>query len=259
MTGRGIKDQFTKIMASDKANDSKWVNDLFATNACDWTPASAHHAAQVLYAPVSPDPETSTRCASVLSDTELRRADRILMEEGKAHFKQRRAFRRYCGAFALGSTRPLSQIVFKEAEKGSPHLPELPDFSFSFSSCRFGFLGAWSSTNGIGIDIEDQTRNLEAADLAQQFFTGAEAKVVKEISGLLRLRTFFQLWSLKEAALKSIGEGMPYGLDAFEFELAPTLRVVHAPSDHGGPERFSAHVIERTNSCAALVIRSGLT
>ena len=63
-------------------------------------------------------------------------------------------------------------------------------------------------------------------------------------------------WSLKEAALKSIGEGLPMGLDAFQFELAPNLRVVRVPRDHGGPERFRAHVIDGTDSCAALVIRS---
>lgn len=243
-------------MTSDDANDSGWVNDLFAASACDWTPSSAHHAAYVLYTPVSRDPETSRRCASVLSDTELQRADRFVTEEGKTHFQQRRAFRRYCGALVLGTPRPLSQIVFKETEKGRPYLPDLPDFRFSFSSCRFGFLGAWSSTYGIGIDLEDQTRNLEVAELAGRFFSEAEAKVVKEVSGLARQRTFFQLWSLKEAALKSIGEGLPYGLDAFEFELDPNLRVVHAPRDHGGPERFNAHVIEGINSCAALVTRS---
>lgn len=245
-----------KLMTSNDANDSKWVNNLFAASARDWTPASAHHAAYVLYAPVSPDPEASRRCASVLSNIELQRADRFVTEEGKVHFKQRRAFRRYCGALALGSPRPLSQVVFKETEKGRPYLPDLPDFRFSFSSCRFGFLGAWSSTHAIGIDIEDQTRNLEAAELAGQFFSEAEAKVVKEVSGLARQRIFFRLWSLKEAALKSIGEGLPFGLDAFEFELAPNLRVVHAPCDHGGPERFNAHVIEGTNTCAALVTRS---
>jgi 4'-phosphopantetheinyl transferase len=242
-------------MNSDDANNSEGVNDLFAANTCDWTPASAHHAAHLMYAPVSPDPESSRRCASVLSDSELRRADRFVTEEGKAHFTQRRAFRRYCGAFVLGSPRSLSQIDFKETKKGRPYLTELPNFHFSFSSCRFGFLGAWSSTHAIGVDLEDQTQNLEAAELAQQFFTEAEEKVVKELSGLARLRTFVQLWSLKEAALKSIGEGLPYGLDAFEFELAPDLRVVHAPCDHGGLERFNAHLIEGTNSCAALVTR----
>jgi phosphopantetheine--protein transferase-like protein len=237
-------------------NDSDWVYDLFTTSARDWTPASAHHAACVLYAPVSRDPEASRRCASVLSDAELQRADRFVTEEGKFQFNQRRAFRRYCGALVLGSPRPLSRIAFKETEKGRPYLPDSPDFWFSFSSCRFGFLGAWSSTHGIGVDLEDQTRNLEVVEFAQQFFSEAEAKAVEGIGGLARLRTFFQLWSLKEAALKSIGEGLPIGLDAFEFELAPNLRVVHAPRDHGGPERFNAHVIEGNDSCAALVVRS---
>ena len=113
-------------------NDINWVNDLFAAGARDWTPASARHAAYVLYAPVSPDPEASKRCGSVLSDTELQRADRFVTEYGKAHFIQRRAFRRYCGALVLGSPRTLSRIVFKETEKGRPYLPNLPDVWFSF-------------------------------------------------------------------------------------------------------------------------------
>jgi 4'-phosphopantetheinyl transferase len=144
----------------------------------------------------------------------------------------------------------------QETEKGRPYLPDLPDVWFSFSSCRFGFLGAWSPTHRIGVDLEDQTRNLEAAELAQQFFSKAEVKAVKAVGGLARLRTFCQFWSLKEAALKSIGEGLPFGLDAFEFELAPNLRVVHAPPEYGGPERFNAQIIEGTDICAALVIRS---
>jgi 4'-phosphopantetheinyl transferase len=199
-------------------NDSDWVNGLFVASARDWTPAAVHRAAYVLYAPVSRDPEASKRCASVLSDTELERAERFVTQDLKAHFKQRRAFRRYCGAVALGSPRPL--------------------------------------THGIGVDFEDKTRNVEPAELAQRFYSEAEAKVVEAVGGLARLRTFFQLWCLKEAALKSIGEGLPIGLDAFEFELTPNLRVVHAPRDHGGPRRFDVHLIEGTDSCAALVIRT---
>ena len=239
-----------------RQDDSDWVNDLFAAGARDWTPAAARHTAYVLYAPVSRDPEASRRCGSVLSDTELQRAARFVTEDGKAHFKQRRAFRRYCGALVLESLRPLSRIAFEQTDKGRPYLPDLPDLWFSFSSCRFGFLGAWSWMHGIGVDLEDQTRDLEAAELAQRFFSEAEAKTVAGVDGAARLRTFFQLWSLKEAALKSIGEGLPMGLDAFEFELAPNVRVVHAPRDHGGRERFGAHVIDGTDGCAALVTRS---
>jgi 4'-phosphopantetheinyl transferase len=99
---------------------------------------------------------------------------------------------------------------------------------------------------------------VEAAELAQQFFSAAEVTAVERAGGLKRQQAFFRFWCLKEAALKSIGEGLPFGLDAFEFELEPNLRVVHAPSEYGGPERFSAHMIEGIESCTAIVIRSGL-
>ena len=237
-------------------DDSHRINELFAASSRDLTPVPARHAAHLLYVPVSCDPEVTRRCASLLADTELQRAVRFVRPGDKALFIQRRAFRRFCGALALGSSRPLSQIAFIETENGRPHLADLPDYWFSFSSCRFGFVGAWSSTHGIGIDFEDQTRDLQATELAQQFFSIAEAKAVEGPGGLVSLQTFFQFWSLKEAALKSIGEGLPFGLDAFEFELAPNPCVVHAPPEYGGPERFDAHVIEGTDSYAALVIRN---
>jgi 4'-phosphopantetheinyl transferase len=242
-------------MPTGPGDDSDWINDLFATSARDLTPAPVRHAARVLYAPVSHDPDVTRRCAPVLSDSELQRAGRFATQGDKNLFTQRRAFRRFCGALALGSSQPLSQIDFNETENGRPYLCDLPDFWFSFSSCRFGFIGAWSSTHGIGIDLEDTSREVEATELAQQFFSGAEADAVERAGGLERLQTFFQFWSLKEAALKSIGEGLPFGLDAFEFELGPNLRVVHAPPDHGGPEHFNVHVVDGTEGCAALVIR----
>ena len=238
---------------------SERINELFSESARDVTPDSARHQARVLYAPIIRDVEVSRHCVSLLSDAELRKRARFAAECDKALFEQRRAFRRLCGATALGSTQPLSEIVFEETEKGRPYLSESPDLWFSFSSCQSGLLGAWSSTHAIGVDLEDPTRNLEAKELARQFFSVAEAEAVEEVIGPQRLRTFYRFWSLKEAALKSIGEGLPYGLEAFEFELAPKLRVVHAPPDDGGPERFSPYAIEGTDCCAALVNRTLLS
>ena len=103
------KDQVSEAhMVQMTRDDNEWVNGLFASSACDWTPASAHQCGLRSVCAISRDPEASWRCGSVLSDTELQRADSFITEDGKAHFKQRRAFRRYCGAFALGSPRSLS-------------------------------------------------------------------------------------------------------------------------------------------------------
>jgi 4'-phosphopantetheinyl transferase len=235
-------------------NDNAWVNEMFSERAREVTPAAARDAACVFYAPVSSDPEAASRCASVLSAHERARADRFVTEELKTQFEQRRAFRRYCGALALGSTSSLSQIIFEETENGRPYLRDRPDLWFSFSSCGSGFIGAWSSTHGLGVDFEDQPIEKEVDDLARMYFTESEARTVGE-QGTARLRTFLQLWSLKEAALKSIDQGLPFGLDAFEFELDESPRVVAAPGNHGGPEGFSAHLFDRAEVCAALVLR----
>ena len=237
-------------------SDSDLVNDFFAANSQDLTPDSVRHVTRLLYMPVSTDQEVTRRCASILSDAELERADRFAIQGDRTLFIQRRAFRRFCGALALGSPQLLSQIVFDQTETGRPYLSGLPNFYFSFSSCRFGYLGAWSTTHGVGVDLEDHTRALEAVELAQQLFSAAEAEAVDGQGGPASLRSFFRLWSLKEAALKSIGEGLPFGLDNFEFEMEPDLRVVHAPHDQGGRARFDPHLIEVADSCAALVIRS---
>ena len=209
----------------------------------------------VLYMPFRSDPGFSSLCALVLSAEELQRSERFAGEADRIHFLQRRAFRRYCGVTALESQQPLSKIVFCEAKNGRPFISDLPGLWFSFSSCRQGFLGAWSLTHGIGVDIEDETRQLEATELAHRYFSDSESSIVDSLEDLERLRVFYQFWCLKEAALKSIGEGLPFGLHAFEFELKPNLRVIRAPIDHGGAGQFEAYLIEGTDSCATLVTR----
>lgn len=237
-------------------NDCDRVNNHFAASSLDITPQSVRHAAQLLYVPTSNNPEVTKCCTSVLLDTELQTAGRFAAQGDRDLFIQRRAFRRYCGALALGLTLPLSQVTFEETENGRPYLCDLPGSWFGFSSCRLGFIGGWSSTHAVGVDFEDLSRDLETNELARQFFTAAEAITVERAGSVDRRRIFLQLWMLKEAALKSIGEGLPFGLDAFEFELAPKLRAVHVPANHGGPEQYDAHVIKGTESCAALVIRN---
>ena len=238
---------------------SDQIKDFFAVHSQDITPVPVRSTAHVLYASVSNDQEITRCCASVLSETELQRAERFIRQGDRSLFIQRRAFRRFCGALLLGSSTSLSKVVFEETENGRPYLVDLPACWFSFSSCRFGLLGAWSSRHRIGVDIEDRTGDPGATALAREFFSAAEARAVEGHDGRANLRSFFHLWSLKEAALKSIGEGLPYGLNAFEFEFDPNLRVVQAPPDHGGAGRFSAQVMEGADYCAAIVTRSSLS
>ena len=232
---------------------SNQVIDFFSGHARRCTPASASPMVTVLFMAALHDPGFTERCACVLSELERAKADAFLTADLRARFLQQRAFRRYCGALATGSPRPLAQMEFTTTVKGRPYLAEQPRCWFSFSSCRHGFLGAWSSTHGIGVDIEDETESVEADKLSQKYFSPAEAKAVED-AGMAGARTFLQLWTLKEAALKSIGEGLPFGLDAFRFDLTAGLRVIDAPRANGGAERFRAYAIDVAGSSAALAL-----
>lgn len=231
------------------------VKSHFMTHVCNLTPACLRHAVHVLFAPVSDDPNISDLCVSVLSKSERQAMERKSVSGQRAEFAQRRAFRRFCAATALESAKPLSELVFEETDKGRPYLRNKPRLCFSFSSCRFGMLGAWSSAYGVGVDVEDRTRVLEVLDLSRQFFSVAETSTIEKLSGTARLKAFYQLWSLKEAALKSIGEGLPFGLDAFKFELHPSPRCLDTPAEYGGPDQFYAHDLTGSRMSAALVAR----
>lgn len=225
----------------------KW----FERRMWDCTPTSVRGQAIVLYLPFSTDIEVLKRCANVLSDEERQRAELFKTDDGKRRFIQRRAFRRYCAFLADDTNQDLSQVQFSETDKGRPFLTDRNNLSFSFSSCSSGCLGAWSSSHAIGVDIEDQRQNIEAIELAQEFFSNAEAVKLEKLETVERVRTFLRYWSLKEAALKSIGEGLPFGMDAFEFQLDPDVRIIRAPTD---PSRFSAHLVSVPKTTATLVI-----
>ena len=237
--------------------DNEWVADHFDAHAVERTPAGVENAARVLFAPFRHEPGTTKRCAAILGEKELSRAERFLSPEAEARFLQRRAFRRYCGALALGSRQPLADIAFSETDKGRPYLQSAPNYSFSFSASRSGFLGACSRTHKVGVDFEDKSRSLEAIELAERYFSSAEAQAVRCAQGKAFEEMFYRLWSLKEAALKSIGEGLPFGLDAFQFELTPHPHLARTPREHGAPTRFEAYEIEDAEFCGALVMNSG--
>jgi len=240
------------------SNSSEQVRNLFTAVARDITPAAAQHSSRVLYARFSSNRAVSINCRSILSVTEQQLATRIASDDERSLFQQRRAFRRFCGAIALESSRPLSKIHFEATEKGRPYLPDSPGIRFSFSSCPTGMLGAWSSSHGVGVDIEDRSGISKWTELAELFFSTSETESILNVSRSQRLGTFLQYWTLKEAALKSIGEGLPFGLDAFEFALKPHPQLIGASGRCDAARQFTPFLIHGADSIAALVtLQSG--
>ncbi len=236
--------------------EDECVREDFISRAVDVTPVAFQHIGSVIFLPASSRDDKTPLWSTVLSDAELSRADRFAAKSERAGFIQRRAFRRYCAARALGSDTPLSELNFSATHNGQPYLPDVDDLSMSFSSSRSGFLAAWSHKISVGVDIEDRSQELDAQALADFHFTEKEHFLVQSASEVDRRNVFLQLWCLKEAALKSVGEGISLGLRAFEFQLQPEAKLMKTPVLYGSCDQFSAQLIEDTDYIGALVCRN---
>ncbi|MGE0052788.1 MAG: 4'-phosphopantetheinyl transferase superfamily protein [Hyphomicrobium sp.] len=227
----------------------------FRSYARDCTPEIAGATIRVLYAPWSREPEVSKLCASLLPDVEQRQSELFLTDSDRQRFQQRRSFQRYCVYDALGCADMLHDLDLGWTAKGRPYLAGRPEYSFSFSACRLGFVGAWSSTHDIGIDIEDSADDVEELEMCRYYFEARETTAILSLTGAERRSAFFRLWTSKEAALKSIGEGIPYGLSTFVLDLKPSPRIICAPAAFGDLCRIQVHPVDRTDGCTSLVLR----
>lgn len=221
-------------------NDAAVVGH-FAETACDVAPPECATVAglTVLFAPFVESDAVTAACETVLSDAERERAGRLATAEVHRRFVQRRAFRRYAAARALGSSTSLIAHTFAAEPKGRPYLAAAPEVSWSVSSCRAGMLAAWTRGAEIGVDLEDRARQADCLPLAKRYFDPAEAGLVVAATPSDRMATFLRFWCLKEAVLKAIGEGIAYGLEKFVFSLEPDVRLVQSPREQGDASRYS--------------------
>lgn len=69
-----------------------------------------------------------------------------------------------------------------------------------------------------GVDIE-QPCKVDEMKLAQRYFSAAEARWLASCDEERRRLEFFRLWTLKEAAVKALGEGLANNLARLAFSL----------------------------------------
>ena len=247
-----------KVPKKRDALRNESISYFLESSVRDLTPTDSHRDISVLFMPAQHDGPPADFFGSTLSLSELSRAERFKEIDHKISFLQRRAFRRFCGVIALGDARPLSQVDFATTREGRPYLSELPRAWFSFSACRHGYLAAWSYSSAVGADIESLDQAASPVEMASYHFAPNESDTVCMAEVDERQKLFLRLWTLKEAGLKSIGEGISYGLDAFQFETKPRVRASFAPAAYGGSNNFNARLLEIAGCCAALVIRNRL-
>ncbi|MES1049885.1 MULTISPECIES: 4'-phosphopantetheinyl transferase family protein [Bacillus cereus group] len=108
------------------------------------------------------------------------------------------------------------EIRFKYNEYGKPFVENFSDFHFNLSHS-----GEWvvctTANFNVGIDIE-KVSEIEALKLAKEFFSADEFYDISNMNSDEQINYFYDLWSLKESYIKTIGKGLYTPLNSFSIK-----------------------------------------
>ena len=205
------------------------------------------------------------RDRELLGPTERARADRFLFDKHRHRWTACRAALRRLLADRTGQSP--DQLAFEKGEHGKPYLlPKTPTgLQFNISHSDVHALVAMSFGAELGVDLERVNPSRDIDAIAERFFSPLEAQRYFRVDPAEeRLKTFFRLWSCKEAYIKALGLGLAAGLHNFDILLAPdtparlgATRPDEAQAAHwhllelAGPEGYeSALVVPSSTSVA---------
>src|SRR5438270_8929096 len=155
-------------------------------------------------------PQTVARLSAVLADDERNRADKLYFEKDRRRFTVARGVLRIILGRYL-NTKP-EQLGFHYTKFGKPMLANAGVDALRFNVSHSEELAVYAVACGreVGIDIEYLRPDIEAEQIAQQFFSSTEAAMLRSLPGEVRTRAFFNCWTRKEAYIKARGDGLSF-------------------------------------------------
>jgi 4'-phosphopantetheinyl transferase len=104
-----------------------------------------------------------------------------------------------------------SELIFEKTNSGKPFLATKTRkgrIQFNMTHSEDVVCYIMSRENEVGIDIEYVKPNFDWYSIAKVYFTFHEMSLLESLPGDEQIRTFFTLWTRKEALLKATGEGL---------------------------------------------------
>lgn len=143
----------------------------------------------------------------LLSADELCRAERLLdPHKAQAFIVGRGRLRQILGAY-LQSDPATIEFVYGTNGKPALHKPQARPLHFNLSHSGAWAVLALSAGVAVGVDLEKIDPALDYAALAARFFSAAEHSRLLAAALPRRRRSFYRLWTRKEALLKGQGGG----------------------------------------------------
>lgn len=196
-----------------------------------------------------------------LSPDEVDRANRFRSPLDRRRFVARRGVLRSILGRYLDAAPEALRFAY------GPHgKPSLRDRLLSFNLSKSGGLALYAVTSepDVGCDIERREPDIDANEMAAQFFSPSEICELTSLAPALRVAAFYNGWTRKEAYLKAIGCGLSVSTQSFTTSLARRRRsriqggwVVHAleptPSHHAAVVTANPHCVVNQRRWSFLV------
>jgi 4'-phosphopantetheinyl transferase len=191
----------------------------------------------------------------LLSQAERDRASRFHFERDRLRFTAARGrLRQLLGRYA---DVPPSAVVIETGASGKPFTRGEPslEFNLAHSDNRVVFAFAhWP----VGIDVERIRPLPDLLPMAEQFFAPREYEAMRRLTGAPLEDTFFRCWTLKEAYLKAVGDGLNVPLSAFQVSLNPFKpRLLSCQRDPDEPSRWQFAAWADGGFAIALAVGAG--
>jgi len=162
----------------------------------------------------------AARFEALLSPAEAARRDRMAFDSGRrqqllARGMQRLVLSKYIPDVAAHDWR------FVQGDTGRPEFAppfDATGLHFNLAHTAGLVVMAVGRVPMIGVDVEPLDRRVPL-HVAPRYFSEREVAALQALAPEDRPRRFLRLWTLKEAYLKAVGEGLAGGLDSMTFTL----------------------------------------
>ena len=158
-------------------------------------------------------------------------------------------------------------LTLTEGPHGKPRLADPPAdgprLHFNIGHTGPVVVVAFSRHQPVGVDVEPQTRTVDASSLAERVLTASERERWRSRPASCRQAAFLHLWTCKEAFLKATGEGLRRAPTTVE-SIADGSTVValrdapdsNAPSSAPADE-WSVRPFSATDGVLGAIVRKG--
>lgn len=156
----------------------------------------------------------------LLTSEERQRCERFAFERDRRQFLAGRSLLRI--VLSKYTAIPPHLWRFRVNDFGKPTIESPatgPDLRFSVTHTSSVAAVAVAVGFQVGVDAECVSRSTDWQTVAEKYFAPEEWGYLESLSDAEQRAGFFQIWTLKEALLKAVGQGLSIPLNAFRFEF----------------------------------------